>query len=247
MKPAVGLIGCGRFGLLAARYLAGWSDVVVYDAQRARTGRLPARVRRGTMAQAASQPIVVLAVPMSSLRTALRSIRSHVKAGTLVVDVCSVKTLPVRWMKEILPPDVEILGTHPLFGPDSDTGSLTGQRIVLCPVRVSSRRLKAAKREARRLGFLFHVMTPMEHDRMMAETLLLSQYVGRLIPAAGIAPHAWSTPSYRHLAALVTIAGNDTGQIFRDMWRFNPYAGRIARRLQHAHARLLRGVRSGAR
>jgi len=35
---------------------------------------------------------------------------------------------PVRWMRELLPPDVAILGSHPMFGPDSAAESLQGRK-----------------------------------------------------------------------------------------------------------------------
>ncbi len=57
----------------------------------------------GTIDEAASQEIVVLAVPVSRLPDLLRQIKGSVRAGALVIDVCAVKAQPTRWMKAILP------------------------------------------------------------------------------------------------------------------------------------------------
>lgn len=132
----LGLIGYGRFGRLAARYLARHAPVLVYDKHSRALPSGRGRIRRGSLVDVASQPVVVLAVPISSLRTVLRSIRTHVLPGALIIDVCTVKVKPVQWMKDYLPPSVYLLGAHPLFGPDSDCGTVRGQHIVLCPVRL---------------------------------------------------------------------------------------------------------------
>ena len=246
MRASVGLVGYGRFGRLAAHYISADADVLVHDPSAGMRGGKGKRVRAVSLAEAAGQPTVVLAVPVSSLRRVLVRIRPHLRPGALVVDVCAVKVLPVRWMKEALPHSVSVLGTHPLFGPDSDTGTLRGHRIVFCPARIAPGRLRAVRRAAARRGLRVHLMSPRDHDRLMAETLLASQYVGRLVAAARIPRHQWSTRSYEYLKALVTVAQNDSLQLFQDMLRYNPYGIRLARALGAAHRRLVRGSLGGA-
>jgi prephenate dehydrogenase len=236
----VGLIGYGRFGRLAARYIARHASVIVHDPHAAFPSSV--RIRRGTLREAASQPVVLLAVPISRLQGVLRRIRPYVIPGAVVFDVCSVKVHPLRWMRETLPSGVFFVGTHPLFGPDSDRGTLRGQRIVLTPGNAPPRVMAAIRRLARRLGIRLTVMTPLAHDRLMADTLLVTHYVGRLIRAAGVRERSWSTASYDHLKALVRIAGNDSGQLFVDMWKFNPLGGERARRFTLAHRLLLKAT-----
>ena len=241
MKGAVGLIGYGRFGRLAARYCAREAEVYVHDPR----ARVSARrgIHRATLAEAASQPVVVLAVPISEIRGVLRSIRTLVRPGGLVIDVCSVKVMPLGWMRKALPPSVSIVGMHPLFGPDSDTGSLRGQRVVVSPSRNGARWMGRIRSLARSHGVRLHVMRPAAHDRLMAETLLLTQYVGRLLQGAGIPERAWSTASYGHLRLIVRTALRDSEQLFIDMWRYNPYGLRTAHALLGSHRALLRKTR----
>ena len=236
----VGLIGYGRFGRLAARYIARHAPVIVHDPRAV----LPfsGRIRRGTLREAASQPVVLLAVPISRLQGVLRRIRDQVVPGAVVLDVCSVKVHPLRWMKESLPAGVFFVGTHPLFGPDSDRGTLRGQRVVLTPGNAPPRVMAKMRTLARKEGIRLTVMTPLEHDTLMADTLLVTHYVGRLIAAAGVPERPWSTASYDHLKALVRIAGNDSGQLFVDMWKFNPLGRKRALRFTEAHRRLLKAT-----
>jgi prephenate dehydrogenase len=187
--------------------------------------------------------VVILAVPISELRPVLRAIRTLVRPGTLIIDVCSVKVNPLEWMKRILPSTVSIVGMHPLFGPDSDTGTLSGQRVVVSPSRNGARWMRGIRRLARSHGVRLHVMTPAAHDRLMAETLLLTQYVGRLLQGAGIPARPWSTASYIHLRLVVRTAMRDSEQLFVDMWRHNPYGRRTARALLRSHRTLIRKTR----
>ncbi|MEW6509461.1 MAG: prephenate dehydrogenase [Bacteroidota bacterium] len=241
MRPSVGLIGYGRFGRFAARWIGRHARIVVFDPRL--KGVASPSVARGTFGEAAGQPIVVLAVPISTLPPLLQKLRKHVRPDALILDVCSVKVYPVRWMKRALSRSVSIIGLHPLFGPDSAATSLRGKRLVVCPVRVRKAHMVTLRRLAAREGLRCHVMSPAAHDRLMADTLLASQYAGRLMVEARVPLRAWSTPSYDHLRVLREIAGRDSLQLFRDMWRYNPYAARLARRLDRSHRLLMRELR----
>lgn len=234
----IGLIGYGRFGRVAAGILARKGNVVVWDPSLARHGSLGRRVSSVSLAAAAGQSLVVLAVPVSGLRSVLQQIRTAVKPGATVVDVCAVKVQPVRWMRALLPRSVSILGTHPLFGPDSYTGSLGGHRIVLCPVRGPEAEVRAARRLLTQAGLAVSVMSPDAHDRMMAETVFLTQYVGRLVAMARLGRTKGGTVHYRHLQSIVSVARNDSEQLFLDMWRYNPHAQKVARRLTAGQKRI---------
>lgn len=243
----IGLIGYGRFGAFVAPLLARRASVVVYDIHRSRREQLPQRTRRGRLAEAAGQEVVLLAVPVSEFKKVLLRIRPLLRPGSLVVDVSAVKALPIRWMKRYLPRTVEILGTHPFFGPDSARRGLRGLTLVLCPVRIGGGRLATVLTELHRVGVETVFMNPDDHDRMMAETILLSQYVGRLVNKTGAMRWPPVTQNYAHLCALVNTVCNDTDGLFADMIRFNPHGKALLRRLESAHRDLRRTVRTRGR
>ncbi len=238
----IGLIGYGRFGALAARHLSKYAPVLVYDR---RTRRVPRtrRIRPANLDLVAAQPVVILAVPISALRESLRAIRQMVTPGALVIDVCTVKAVPVRWMREMLPRSVRILGSHPFFGPDSAQHSLRGHRIVLTPVRIPARMLRTVTSLLQREGLVVVRMTPDRHDRMVAETILLTHYLGRLVHLAGL--HRWDhgTRSYANLLGVVDVAMNDTLQLLRDVWSYNAHTASLARSLRRAERKLSRLLR----
>ncbi len=227
----VGLIGYGRFGRLAAALIAPHAPVVVHDPSPVRLPRGVRGIRRGSLADAARAEIVILATPVSALREVLKQIHSLLAPGSLVADVCAVKVLPVRWMDRLLPADVTVLGTHPLFGPDSYTGTLAGHTVFLCPVRGTQAALNAAEGLLRRTGLTARVIDPDRHDRLMAETVFLTQFVGRMVAAGGLGKGGEGTLHYRRLCSIAGVARNDSVGLFLDMWRYNPHAHRVARRL----------------
>jgi len=183
-----------------------------------------------SLEETAAQKIVLLAVPVSALRDVLRMIRPLVKPPSTVIDVCAVKAGPVQWMASLLPKGVTAIGCHPFFGPDSYGGSLKGHRVVLCPVRGSREVQRKMKSLLRRAGLQVDTMTPDAHDRRMAETVFLTQLVGRSLASAHLGEDEGWTVHSRRLRSIVAVARNDSDQLFVDMWKYNPHAREVARR-----------------
>ena len=59
--------------------------------------------------------IVLLCVPVGALRGCLAELAGHLTESHLLMDITSVKTLPMRWMEEAF--SGAVVGTHPMFGP----------------------------------------------------------------------------------------------------------------------------------
>jgi prephenate dehydrogenase len=240
----IGLIGYGRFGKLAANILSKRARVVVADRARPRLLHARRNVRAGTIAEAASQEIVLLSVPVSVMQPVLRQIRKHLRPGALVIDVCAVKEKPTFWMRTMLPRSVEILGSHPLFGPDSCKASLKGHTVVLCPVRVGRQRLARISRVLKQEGARTLVMHPDRHDRMIAETIYLTQYVGRLVGLARLKRWEGVTVHYDRLQSVVQAAIHDSSRLFADMRKFNAHGKRVDAALRRAHRTILKQLSS---
>ena len=130
-------------------------------------------------------------------------------------------------MKHYLPATVDILGTHPLFGPDSARQSLQGRTMVLCPVRISGARLRRVHTMLRKLRLTFGSLSPAQHDRLMAKTLFLTQMIGRGLGEIKLPETLYSTQHFRFLRQLVQTANNDTKELFNDMYRYNRFARKI--------------------
>ena len=224
---SLGLIGFGQFGRLAAGILKDHFDVLVADrAPDAARRAAEAGLAFGPLEAAAAREIVVVAVPVAAMREVFQAMAPHLRPDALVVDVGSVKVLPARWMPELLPPGVDIVAAHPLFGPQSVArDGLPGLRFVVCPVRGGRHEKVAAF--GRSLGLTVTVTTPEEHDEEMAYVQALTHLIGRSLVNLGIPDERLATQSYQHLLELCGLIGADTFELFTAIQTQNPYAPKV--------------------
>lgn len=222
----LGLIGFGQFGQLAAQVLKPHFDVCVADpAPAAVSTARDLGVESGSVADVASREIVIFAVPVVAMEAVFRAAAPHLRPGALVIDVGSVKMLPARWMTEILPAHVDLVATHPLFGPQSAKTGLEGLRLVVCPIRGDRHDKVVAF--GRSLGLTVTVTTPEEHDREMAYVQALTHLIGRSLVNLGIPDEQLKTASYQHLLELCALIGADTFELFTAIQTQNPFAAEV--------------------
>ena len=81
-------------------------------------------------------------------------------------------------------------------------------------------------------------MTPAEHDRKMASSLVLTHFIGRALGGINAKPTGVDTEGYRRLLRILQTVENDSWQLFLDMNRFNAYAPRMRR----GFLRVMRGI-----
>ncbi|MBW2057903.1 MAG: prephenate dehydrogenase [Deltaproteobacteria bacterium] len=229
MKRTLGIVGLGRFGRLAAAQLKDRFELVVYDREDCKEAADRLGVRTAPLGDVAGCSVVLLCVPISGIEQVLREITPYLVEGSLVVDTCSVKEYPVSAMKAILPDFVEILGTHPLFGPDSAAGGLEGRKIVICPVRLQDPR--RVERFLRRLKLRVLVSSPEAHDLAMASTQAIVQFLGRAFLEMGLSRHPMATPGYDQLIGILEVVQHDTWELFFDMQNFNRFVPHVRERL----------------
>jgi prephenate dehydrogenase len=223
----LGLIGFGQFGRLAAASLKPHFDVLAADAAPdAAQAAAELGVGFGSLQKAAACDIVVIAVPVRAMQSVFAAIAPHLKPGALVIDVGSVKMLPAQWMLETLPAHVDIVATHPLFGPQSARSGLDGLRLVVCPIRGD--RAPCVAEFGRSLGLTVSVTSPEEHDREMAYVQALTHLIGRSLVNMNIPDEQLKTPSYQHLLELCGLIGGDTFELFAAIQTQNPFAADIA-------------------
>lgn len=224
----LGLIGLGAFGRLAARHLAPHFEILGFDP--AATGDLDGLVRLTDLAEAAACPTVVLAVPVEALEATVAAIAPHVTPGALVLDVGSVKVKPTRIMAGGLPPSVRLVGTHPLFGPQSGKHGIAGLNIAVCAVRDerAARRVAAFCRAA--LGLKAFLVTPEDHDREAAMVQGLTHLIARVLLAMEPLPRRMTTVSFERLMQAVELVRHDSPAVFRAIERDNPFAAAVRER-----------------
>ncbi len=229
-RKQLGLIGLGQFGRFAVGHLRPHFEVLVADRDDPAARARELGVQAAALAEAASAPIVVLAVPVQALEVTLRQIAPHLRSGALVADVCSVKAAPLEWMCRILPDHVEIVGTHPLFGPQSAASGLSGHKIVVCPERTE--RLGAITTFLEQLGLEVLITDGDTHDRECAYTQAVAQYIGQAL--SGIeGTGSWiGTPAATLLRDAMRMVQDDSQELFEAIQTLNPYAEPMRQQLR---------------
>ncbi|HIQ39458.1 MAG TPA: prephenate dehydrogenase/arogenate dehydrogenase family protein, partial [Methanothermococcus okinawensis] len=120
--------------------------------------------------------IVIVAVPINVTESVIREVAPHVREGSLLMDITSIKEIPARTMEEYVKEGVCVIPTHPMFGPS--TPSLKRQVVILTPSEkhMSNPWFKKVKDFLEREGARVVVMSPREHDRVMGVIQGLTHY-----------------------------------------------------------------------
>jgi prephenate dehydrogenase len=236
LKPKICIIGLGRFGTLAAAILKPHFSVSAIDINSSEATEKAEKleIKLVSIEQLGNFDAVVLSVPISETEKMIKKIAPYLKKGSLLVDTCSVKTLPCRWMKKYLPKGVEILGTHPMFGPvtskfdlEKQAFQLEGLQIVLSPVRISGKKLESIKTFLGKLRLKIIETTPKNHDKQNAKTLSLVHFLGRALVASDITEQEIFTPGYGDLLKIIPHTTSDNWQLFFDMHNFNLFSAKM--------------------
>jgi prephenate dehydrogenase len=225
----VGIIGFGAFGQLVAQHLCAHFQVLVSDIAPDLAMAKTLDVDVAPFESVAKCPVVIIAVPVCAMRAVATALAPLLKVGTLVLDVGSVKVEPAAIMAQLLPPTVDIVATHPLFGPKSAGNGLHGLQIAICPIRGPRFRAAAFCRKA---GLEVIMTTPEDHDREIAQVQGLTHLVANLLVKMDIRETRMTTRSFQALMSAVDMVRHDAPDVLQAILRVNPHAGDIIKRFK---------------
>ena len=145
--------------------------------------------------------VVLLSVPITAFEEVLLAIKPYLQPDQLLMDVTSVKLLPLRLMEEHF--SGQVIATHPLFGPvpqqeDMKVALVRGKK-------AQDNACREAERLFQRMGCATFWTTAADHDRGVAFAQSLNFTVSAAFFCA-LARHKdmvpFLTPSFkRHLEA----------------------------------------------
>jgi len=125
--------------------------------------------------EASESDAVLLSVPIKNTANVAREIAPLMREGSLLMDVTSLKTEPMKAMLEYAPEGVEVLGTHPMFGPTMP--DIAGQTVILVPAEGRSERwLPAMRKIFEEDGAEVEVLDADKHDEIMAVVQALTHF-----------------------------------------------------------------------
>jgi len=240
-RMTVGIYGTGRFGSFWASTLSRRATVRTYN----RSDRpVPDGCRAASLDELGRCDCVMLCVAISAVPEAVERLVPHLAAGTVVMDTCSVKVQPVQTMLDRVPDANPVIGTHPMFGPDSAGSGVTGLPLVFTPARAPADAEEAWRGFFEGFGLRVLEMSPDEHDREAAMTQGVTHFLGRVLADMNLQPSTMATVGYRKLLEVMEQTCNDPYQLFVDLQRYNPYTSQMRSRLQESLSRMMASLES---
>lgn len=123
----------------------------------------------------ADADVVILATPICTFEGIMEQIGPSLKAGAIVTDVGSTKSMPHKWAAKKLGEKIHYVGSHPIAGSEKrgvefarDDLFFGSQCILTRTAKTDTSALKVLKNLWESLGCNVNVMTPSEHDRIFA-------------------------------------------------------------------------------
>jgi prephenate dehydrogenase len=177
----VAIIGAGKMGRWFTRFFKDeGSSVVVSNRTRSKAEDLRdefgVEVADSNVEAVEGADWVLVCVSLDGLETVLKEIGSHIQSGQVVMDIGSIKEIPVNLLHKYVKNGIT-LGTHPVFGPGAK--GVGGQNFVLTPINEEERRFAAEFKgwlEERNAKVM--VTSPRRHDELMSLVLGFPHFVG---------------------------------------------------------------------
>jgi prephenate dehydrogenase len=177
----VAIIGAGKMGRWFTRFFKdeGYS-VVVSNRTRSKAEDLRdefgVEVADRNVDAVEGADWVLVCVSLDGLETVLKEIGSHIRSGQVVMDIGSIKEMPVNLLHKYVKNGIT-LGTHPVFGPGAK--GVGGQNFVLTPINEEERRFAAEfKGWLEEQNAKVMVTSPRRHDELMSLVLGFPHFVG---------------------------------------------------------------------
>ncbi len=227
---SLGIVGFGAFGQLAALHLGQHFEIMAYDPSLdvAKVAKQHG-VRLSSLRSVSQADVILIAAPVSSFEQVVSEIAVACKPGALIVDVGSVKVVPSEIMRRLLPNHVDIVASHPLFGPQSATTGIEGLKIAICPIQ-GRRHARLAAFLRKFLGLTVIMTTPEDHDQEAAVVQGLTHLIAKVLLRMGPLPTRMTTKSFDLLSEAISMVQHDAPEVFEAIEKANPNAEIVRRR-----------------
>ncbi|AKU95792.1 Prephenate and/or arogenate dehydrogenase [Labilithrix luteola] len=200
---------------------------------------------------ASRNDLVIVAVPIAATVDVIRRIAPHVRPGACLMDITSIKSAPLKAMLEAAPEGVDVVATHPMFGPHG--GDFDRQKVVLCRGRGDAA-FARVKKLFESFGAETIEATAEEHDAQMAliqvlvheKTMVLGSVLERLKADLGRSLQ-FASPIYRTELAMIGRMFSQRAELYADILTVNPEAPRLSHVFEQEAAHFARAVAMGDR
>lgn len=226
-KQNLTIIGMGNFGRFMTGHLIPHFNITICDPfQNLHNFSNCHNLQIVQYEEISQSDIVILAVPFKAMHDVITSIIPYLKSDCLVMDVASVKVKPLAIMLGMLPNTINIIGLHPLFGPQSGINGIQGLNVAVVQGR--------GDKESSVIDFLENILslkiyqcTAEEHDIQMAYVQGLTHLIAKAFNMMNIPDIIQTTKTYDLLNQMVGLIKNDSDDLFQSILMDNPYVENI--------------------
>jgi prephenate dehydrogenase len=224
----IGIIGNGRMGQLFTQMLSPFSSLLsVHVFDKNNTNPSGIFTDLNTVCQA---DLIIPAVPIPALESVIKKIAPLLRPGQTVMHICSVQVHPKSVLLVHLPSTVNIIGSHPMFGPQTlkaCNGAFKNLNFVVDPIRCDPTIFKLLQFFLRKLEFNVVLMSAEEHDKKAAKFHFVSHLVANVLTQMDLTRTPIDTKSYEFLFHFLDRIDPDT-ELMKSMLKYNPYAKKEA-------------------
>jgi chorismate mutase / prephenate dehydrogenase len=200
---------------------------------------------------ASRNDLVIVAVPIDVTVNVIREIAPRVRPGACLMDVTSLKRAPLEAMMTSAGDAVDVVGTHPMFGPHGF--DFDRQKVVLCKGRGETG-FARVKKLFESFGAETIEATAEEHDAQMAliqvlvheKTMVLGSVLERL-KADLRRSLQFASPIYRTELAMIGRMFSQHAELYADILTANGEAPRLSHVFEQEAAHFARAVAMGDR
>ena len=163
----------GRLFAQLARIQGASVKITGRNQSRTRKAAREMELENGTLSDASTSDLVIVAVPMSATSRVAIQVARRMKNGTLLADLSSVKTGIADVIARKISKRIEYVSLHPLFSPS--VNNLTGQYIVAIPFN-PGRLWTSFARALMAEGAKIRVSSVRIHDLAMAQVQVIHHF-----------------------------------------------------------------------
>jgi prephenate dehydrogenase len=238
----VSIIGFGRFGKTLYRLLKDDFRVVLNDTAGIKTAGAEL-TSQTTITQDLNEVFasdtVFYALPVSAFEAAVIAHQSHFRPDQLLVDVLAVKLYPAQIFEKYLSgTQTQAMLTHPMFGPDSSQTGFTGLPIITNQLLANKTNYDFWKNYFEHKGLQVLELSPEEHDKLSANSIGLTHFLGRLLEEYKLTGTPIDTLGAQKLLEIKEQVCNDSWQLFIDLQHYNPYTKKMRLKLGDAYDKI---------
>ena len=225
----IGVIGFGMFGKFLCEELLKDFEVNIYSPHFKPDLNKPNLKQVSDLKELAeASDFIIPCVPISKFENLILELKPLLKENTILMDVCSVKEYPVEIMKKHITADVQIISTHPLFGPKpfEKRRTLKGSRMVVSNITAQNDVYLNVVAFFKSLEIEVIEMDAKDHDLLMARSQFFTQLVRHAANKQELHATQIDTPAAELLFEAIDNIGTSENLLI-DMLKYNHYCQEV--------------------